>query len=204
MAKAAVEHRWPNEPFDKYLTPSWPVARLLERVQLPGYRWLEPAAGEGCLVQAVQAIRPEVEFTTVEIRSGCDVDVNGDFLWFGCPELNPLMPPGGFDICITNPPFSLAREFVEMALQKAQVVAFLLRMDWAGGSSRCRWLRQHPCDIYIIPERIDFTGEGGDMYNYCWMLWGPGRGHYHEWLEHTPEGERKRSEKVSQKVALAS
>ena len=96
------EHKWPNEPFDKYLTPSWPIERLLERVQLPGYRWLEPAAGEGCLVRAVKAIRPDVVFTTVEIRSGCEVDIHGDYLFFGCPELNPLMPPGGFDVCITN------------------------------------------------------------------------------------------------------
>lgn len=204
MVKSTAEHEFPNEPFDRYLTPSWPVARLLERVAFPGYRWLEPAAGEGSLVQAVRDVRPNVEFTTVEIREGCDVDLCADFIWWGCPELDPLMPPGGWDVCITNPPFSLALEFAEVALEKAQVVAFLLRADWAGGSNRTRWHQKHPSDIYFLPERIDFTGDGGDQYNYAWFVWGPGRGHYHEWLAHTPERERKSSEKKSQKLAAAA
>lgn len=200
MAKTK-EHEFPNEPFDRYLTPAWPIHRLLERVQLPGFRWLEPAAGEGCLVRAVQEVRSDVEFTTVEIRSGCDVDIHGDFLWFGCPELNSRIPSGGFDVCITNPPFSLAQEFVEVALTKAQMVAFLLRVDWAGGSGRCRWLRHHPCDIYVIPERIDFTGEGGDMYNYAWFLWSLWGGNRIEWLDHTPKEIRKCDEALSQAIS---
>jgi hypothetical protein len=35
-----------REPADNYPTPSWCVRRLLEAVELPPGRWLEPACGE--------------------------------------------------------------------------------------------------------------------------------------------------------------
>lgn len=57
---------------DAFHTPPWAVARLLEAVQLPvtDRPWLEPCAGDGAIVRAVQA-HPgfdRVRWAVVELR----------------------------------------------------------------------------------------------------------------------------------------
>jgi len=161
------QERKKKREFDFFPTPSWCVRRLLEACQLPVGMWLEPAVGDGSIVRAVNGIRPGVQWTTVDIRPECKPDRVGDFL---------ELPVGGvaFDVVITNPPYNLAFEFVQSAMRRAKNVVMLLRLNWLASETRAGWLRENmPTDIYVLPNRPDFDGGGGDMTEYAWMLWTP-------------------------------
>ncbi len=55
-----------RSPADDHPTPEWCVRRLVEAVDLPGSRWLEPAAGDGAIVRAVG--RVDVAWDLWEVR----------------------------------------------------------------------------------------------------------------------------------------
>ena len=98
---------------DFYPTPAWCVDRLLEEVELPAGRWLEPAAGDGAIIQAVNAKRDDVRWQAIELSPrhksklgrlvGKESTKIGDFV-----DLAPWMATASFDVVITNPPFTLA------------------------------------------------------------------------------------------------
>jgi hypothetical protein len=174
-------------PHDYYATPAWTVRRLLEEVELPGGRWLEPCAGDGAIIRAVNLIREDVYWNAWELRQECAPDLErstsglplagrygngyhiGDF----------LKSADGIRACysavVTNPPYSLAEEFVRACLPLARHVAMLLRLNWLASSKRSSWLREHAPDVYVLPDRPSFTGGGSDACEYAWMVWGPER-----------------------------
>jgi len=178
---------------DFYPTPSWLIDRLLEACPLPGGRWLEPCAGDGAIIRAVNARRSDVQWTAVELRDcvpeirRAAVDVTGktdptsfkpitvhspqDFLTW-----DPAWAP--FDCCLMNPPYSLAAEFIERVLHMATVVAAPLRLNFLGSEARAEWF-EHVVgvpDVYVSPNRPDFSGQGGDSCEYAWMVWHQCRG----------------------------
>lgn len=153
---------------DVYPTPSWCVRRLLEAVELPGGDWLEPAVGEGAIVRAVNEVRDDVRWSGVEIR---DVPAIGDPDGLYCGDFLKFDPYRRWSVCITNPPYSLAREFIEHAWPMADHVAMLLRLNFLGGEKRATAMRKHPPDVYVLPNRPSFTGHGTDATEYCWMVW---------------------------------
>jgi len=185
-------HRSGQARIDYYPTPLWCTHRLIEAVDLPGGRWLEPAVGDGAIVRAVNELRSDVQWTTIDIRRECEPDLVADFTWMGCPEIE-----GSFDVIITNPPFSSALDFVRTALDRAPIVVMLLRLNWLGGGTRARrpaFLREHMPDVYVLPNRPSFDGEGTDATEYAWMVWDARR--ESRWgvvrvLEETPRLERR-------------
>jgi hypothetical protein len=191
-----------REAADNYPTPAWCVRRLLERVWLPGGLWLEPAAGSGAIVRAVNAYRmyclaAPVVWVACDVRPECRDDLSGvvddgnvhieDFLTrdFGCSD---------WDCVISNPPYSLAQEFVTKSLELAPFVAMLLRLNFLASGERAPFFRSEQPDIYVLPNRPSFTANGKtDASEYCWMVWTPERGRKHgrvEVLAETPPAER--------------
>src|SRR5579862_1222072 len=200
---------------DTYPTPQWAVHRLLDRLEAepgilrPGL-WLEPCAGYGAIIRAVEShpatrgrvlwstceIRPEVEplLTSSLVKSCSPPPMIGDFLRLELDRLRECT------IVLTNPPFALAEEFLLrcMAVAPLASVAFLLRSNFIGGEERCRWLRDHVPDSYALPNRPQFRGEGSDSTEYAWMVWQPGainrirRRGYHEILDETTLAVRRR------------
>lgn len=158
--------------YDYYPTPSWCVARLLEAVELPGGLWLEPAVGDGSIVRAVQAVREDVRWTTVDVRPDVEADLHADFAWCHCPELDAMEPGrGSFDVVLTNPPYGQAAEFVIEARRRAPVVAMLLRLGWLASEERRAYLADATPDVYVLPNRPSFDGCGTDAADYAWMIW---------------------------------
>jgi hypothetical protein len=163
---------------DAYLTPPWCVHRLLEAdgLDLPGGSWLEPAAGPGRIISAVNSMRDDVRWDAIEIRDKCGPDlvkavgsskrvVIGDFL-----STSPPRKP--YDVIFTNPPFSLAMKFVEKCLATADHVVMLLRLGFLGSARRANFFRQHPPDIYLLPDRPSFLKSGKtDNSYYAWCVW---------------------------------
>jgi hypothetical protein len=100
-----------------------------------------------------------------------DIETGVDFLQQG----NAL----DFDAIITNPPYGLAREFIEHALHltkaTAGIVAMLLRCDFDHAATR-----QHlfsGCPIFakkiVLTKRIVwFDGPGvAPSFNHAWYIW---------------------------------
>lgn len=177
---------------DHYPTPFWPVHRLLERVHLPDGHWLEPAVGEGNIVRAVNMERAGgIVWMSMDIRPRCLTTsghvrehITGDYIWMGCPELRGRR----FDVVITNPPFSLAHDFVNQAMQHADIVVMLLRLNWLGSEKRRDWLKAHMPDVYVLPNRpqMDPEKDGTDATEYAWFVWGMSSGGHFDILEATP------------------
>ena len=170
---------------DAYFTPGWAVHAVLPHLPTAG-SVLEPCAGDGAIVRAlmargvhcVDAIELDEERAAKVRAVGADGDVlcadalstEADSEWF--------LPHG---LILTNPPFSLAMEFLEKALASQKphqgTSAFLLRLSWLASSKRAAFHRENPSDVYVLSKRPSFTGDGkSDSADYMWAIWGPGRG----------------------------
>jgi hypothetical protein len=187
MTRTNTAERKVKNYHEHYPTPSWCVQRFLEMCELPHGFWLEPAVGDGAIVRAVNSIRSDIIWTTNDLKCWGEFtpDFTEDFIWMGCPEIQGQRPFRGWDVCITNPPFSLAMDFINVAFQMSQVVVMLLRLDWLGSAERRDWLHEHNPDLYILPDRPSFDGKGADSCFYAWYVWGSGRGGRHFLLEKT-------------------
>jgi hypothetical protein len=170
---------------DNYPTPAWCVHRLLEEVSLPEGRWLEPGVGDGAIVGAVHEKMQGAEFTGLDIRETDFIRTAQDEL--GSFHVGDFLNPTGkalkllngpkWDVCIGNPPFSLAPEFIDRAFKVANIVAFLLRVNYLGSDKRAEFMRSMCPDLYILPNRPSFVpSERGnlttDSIEYGWFVWG--------------------------------
>lgn len=97
---------------DYYATPFEATEAILSREELHG-SILEPAAGEGHISKVLREHYPNSQIISTDLvqrddRFGCGIVGGVDFLTENYPEK--------FNNVITNPPFSLAKEFAEKAL----------------------------------------------------------------------------------------
>ena len=170
---------------DYYPTPAWCIWRLLDALSLPcRCTWLEPAAGDGAIVRAVNAVVPDLDWVAVDIRPECEEPLRaaGAELTIGSFLDLPMSwqaTRGVFDVAILNPPFTLAQQFIERCKGMARWVVALERLNFLEGDERCEWLRADPPDVYVLPNRPSFTGEGTDATAYAWLVWPPERGRAH-------------------------
>ncbi len=161
---------------DFFVTPAWPVHRLLEAWQ--PILWaplLEPSAGNGAIIRAVNERMPDASWIAVEKRaeeavtlaSLADQVVITDFLHY--------LPPnaGRISTIIGNPPFYLAIEFIERArdFYPEANLAFLLRLNFAASAGRARFMRETRPSIYVLPDRPSFTDGSTDSIEYAWFVW---------------------------------
>lgn len=177
-----------REPANAYLTPHWAVWRLLDELPLPAGRWLEPMAGEGDLIRAVNHWRAQraleaVQWTACELRRPC-----ARLLLAETPRLHlgdvfqlvERVRPERFDVIITNPSFPHAYELVKLCRERAPHVwlALLLRQGFLASASRASFLRRDTPDTYHLPDRPPFrrrkTEKGTDNADYMWAVWPPG------------------------------
>ncbi len=169
-------------------TARWPVARYLEQSSLParcfrpGARWLEPHAGKGAIIAAVNSIIPGIIWTACEIRSEARDDLEklvgvdnvhiGDF-----HSISKRFIADGikFDVVITNPAFSLTSMVRDDALMLAAFLAMLVPTSFLGSAER---QPKHsvfmPMTQKILPDRPSFTESGEtDSRDYCWVEFTP-------------------------------
>lgn len=195
-----------READDNYSTPAWCVERLLECEQAPQLLredglWLEPCAGNGAIIRAVKEWRRardmgEPRWCANELRSECEMDIReaacavewvniGDFLSAPAARLLPFA--ANVSVVITNPPFSLAEEFVRKSCEIAPLVVMLLRVNFYASEGRAEWLRETEPSVYILPNRpsfktsvrIDKNGKkrksSSDSCEYAWFVWSRNR-----------------------------
>ena len=150
--------------------PTWPEATeaLLRVESFDGPIW-EPACGEGDMSRVLEAAGYEV-FSTDLIDRGYGQS-GRDFLL----EWAPLAPN-----IVTNPPFGLAREFVDKALSLTSgKVAMFLRLAFLEGIERGAWFPTTPlARVWVMSRRVPMqrgrlkqAGDGHGSIAFAWLVW---------------------------------
>lgn len=167
-----------RSPADFYPTPAWCVTRLLEAAVLPGGHWLEPCAGDGALIRACNAYRSDLCWSAAELRPSCapELDVlvgSSDRVHIGdLLESVDWIRAQSPDVIITNPPFRLAREVMSVLIGHGATVVLLLRLNFLASAQRAPFMRRHPPDVYVLPNRPSFVSGGRtDSVEYAWFVW---------------------------------
>lgn len=168
---------------DYYVTPLQPIKDFLrawiidENLSLIGKRFLDPCAGgdKNHVMSYVEAIRDVIHtenIFTIDIREDSRAMVKGDYL---LTQINSKP-----DIIISNPPFSLAEEFITKALQDIKeggYVIMLLRLNFLESSKRKQFFENNmPQRIYVYHKRMSFTDNGKtDSVAYMHAIWNKGQ-----------------------------
>lgn len=155
---------------DFYDTPPVAVHALLKCEKLPQQIW-EPAAGVGNIVTILRAAGHNVFASDLNDRGCPDCLTRIDFL---------LPVRAEVDAIVTNPPYALAQQFVEVALLRAPLVIMLLRLNFFESTRR-----RHILDnaglarIHVFAKRLpmmhraDWKGKransGMAFAWYCWQ-----------------------------------
>lgn len=171
------------DSLDDFPTPPWATRALCEAVlprlgvSLVEAKVWEPACGRGLMSEVLREYAASVFASDVHDygRTGRQETV-GSFVGAG---LDVLAVPGGHvDAIITNPPFRLAVDFFERAIADAEIVALLVRSNWAEGIDRYeRIFSKHPplCDAQFV-ERVPMVRgrwdpDASTATAYSWFVW---------------------------------
>lgn len=142
---------------DLYPTPAYCVDLILSRIFADFVATsCEPCRAAGSIYDKLPGAR-----SYAEISEGIDY-------------LNTAFPTR-FDLIVTNPPFSLALEFLIKSLSEADTVCYLLRLNFLGTKKRRQfWQENPPSHLYVLSTRPSFTGHGTDATEYAWFCWDRG------------------------------
>ena len=157
---------------DFYPTPGYVVEELLNREKFVGKIW-EPAVGEGDMTEIFKKFGYDTYSTDLVDRGYGDGQL--DFLKcdvsFGCSSI------------ITNPPYSLALEFVNKAktllLNDDAKFAMFLKTVFLESAGRYEMFqdKKFPLkSIYQFSKRVSLYKDGkkmknGGMIAYAWYVW---------------------------------
>jgi hypothetical protein len=166
-----------NDSLDDFPTPPWATRALCEWLMQNGHHDIdhltcrEPAANRGHMVTPLREFFGKVEAS--------DVHDYG----YGFPVEDYLFGPASFiaetDWTITNPPFRLAEQFIQRALERSRVgVAVIVRAAFLEGIGRYQRLYAEcpPTDILQFTERVvmhkgRLAPEGSSATAYAWLVW---------------------------------
>jgi len=183
FAKAVTQSykKWERKPSDLYPTPVDGTESLVPALKAmrrpdgkPIKRVWEPACGDGRLARVLEWHGFEVIAT--DLREYPGFGYGGlDFLK-DTPENKWGWDIGEIDAIVTNPPFSLAEEFIRRALTFTPNVAMLLKQTYwnVGGRSRGLWFDHMPDLELKLTWRLAFlAGERGNspLMDCMWAVW---------------------------------
>lgn len=171
---------------ENYETPEWAVHRLLESIEIGVHpscarnaRWLEPCAGRGNIIKAVNNYwgrTAKINWTAIEANPR------------NVQRLRKIISPErvihgnyfdqklrkGYAVIISNPAFTIAYEVIQKSLLYADYVIMLLRIEWLSTAKRHDFISAHVPDVYVLPNRPSYTGDGNtDSSEYGWFIWPP-------------------------------
>ncbi len=158
-----------------------------------GVHVVEPAAGEGALLEMVRELPSVHSLTAIEIhakRAAACADAHphatvhtGDFLTMDVARWHPkrIVDYRSPLVIVQNPPYTNPREtigleFVLRALELVEasrgIVCALLPHDWA---TSVRWSdevhRKNPGRLHPLRTRPKFNGAGSGLRPVSWFLW---------------------------------
>lgn len=154
-----------------YPTPYWATEALLVCETFPGPIW-EPACGDGAMSKVLVRLTNQSVISTDKHDRGYGRG--------GIDALDFTLEHPFARSIITNPPFSLAEEFIHMALLKPGVdkFAFLLRLAFLEGRRRCDEIFGHfpPSRVWVFSERLSMypaghVSGGTSAICFAWFVW---------------------------------
>lgn len=165
---------------DFYATDRESVRDLFRNAEIRGEHFYEPCVGQGHIADVIKEFYPNARVTgsdLVDRGYGCTIlrdFINDDF------DINP-------DWIITNPPYSLAKEFVSKSLLLANKgVAMFLKIQFLEGQARKDWFKNTPLKyVYVFSKRQDPLRDGlelnpktgkkwGSTMCFAWFIWEQG------------------------------
>lgn len=162
---------------DNYATPGWVTRALLPHIPDRIRTIWEPAAGEGAMATALRE-RPKTTVKATDIRPGNSMPTAPESIDFLAAHLCTCAA------VVTNPPFHLAQEFIEQALEltfrESGFVAMLLRTDFDHAKTRRHLFADNPAFAkrIVLTKRIvwfvdPLTGrpKASPSENHSWCLW---------------------------------
>ena len=168
-------------PDDFYATPAWVVDRLLDLWEPRDGVILEPAAGTGAIIAAIEARGCANEWMAVECRATAAPECRASGANPVIADFLAWEPPAHVTIevktVITNPPLALCEEFIRRSsdvFPNAELV-FLVRLGFLASQKRIAlWNDVGTPDVYVLPNRPSFVALGAtDSADYCWIVLPP-------------------------------
>ena len=160
LANASASDR---NDVDFYPTPHAVTHAFLASWPVTGVVW-ECACGTGSMSESLKSSGLQVIST----------DLN-DF-GYGTAGVNFLTETCESDWIITNPPFSMASQFIERAVSLHRPFAFLLKSQFWHALKRYKLFMNHPPEAVLpLTWRPDFLNgaKGGSPTMDCiWTVWG--------------------------------
>ena len=151
---------------DFYSTPEIAVLELLKREKFEG-SILECACGTGAISKILER-EINNEIISKDLIDRGYGEVNKDF----------LTESGTYSNVITNPPFNIAKEFVEKALSiSTNKVAFLMRIQFLEGKKRKELFDKNPPSrVYVFSYRLPYLRGDEEQPEtsamcLCWFVW---------------------------------
>lgn len=176
--------KWERKPADLYPTPVdgtesvIPVLQVMreymhEKGLCDPVRVWEPACGDGRMARVLEWHGFDVFGS--DFRETPGYGIGGiDFLK-DQPRTTGLIPHDSFDMIVTNPPFSLAEQFIRRALSITPNVAMLLKATYWNAASRLPFFAEHrPAFVLPLTFRLAFLeSERGKspLMDCIWVVW---------------------------------
>lgn len=157
--------------YDFYPTPPYAVEELLKHESFKGSIW-ECACGDGAISETLKQHGYDV-FSSDIVDRGYGEKRGLDFLDDNLT--NGIIA----DNIITNPPFKLAKEFVEKTLTIAtKKVVILQRLAFLESKERYKLFTTTPLKcIYVFSKRLNMYANGindkrkSGMLAFAWFVW---------------------------------
>lgn len=166
---------------DYYATPYESTKALLDNVEFTG-DFLEPCVGGGHIIEVIKQYYPNKDICCMDIVDrGYEDTLVDNFLEHDFKGQK-------FNNIITNPPYSLAQEFLEKSMKiidKNGKVAMFLKIQFLEGVKRKEMFKKYPPKyIYVFTKRqnpwrngksVDEKGKPwSSTMCFAWFIWEEG------------------------------
>lgn len=160
----SIETKHRREAQDFYATPNWCYELLNSYIDWDKvYTTMEPCCGDGRIVDWILKKNIKCVYSDIERRFDLPLLRVCDYL---------TTPMDKVDLIITNPPFSLAFEFLQKGLQESRSSCWLLRLNFLASNKRSKWFKEHEPDaLYVLSKRPSFVNGKTDMTDYGWFIY---------------------------------
>lgn len=166
---------------DYYATPYESTNALLNNVKFYG-NFLEPCVGGGHIAEVIKKHYPNESIYCMDlVDRGYPNTLVNDFLTYDFLDQK-------FDNIITNPPYSLAQEFLEKSMKitnEGGKVAMFLKIQFLEGVKRLEMFKKYPPKyIYVFTKRQNPWRNGNPLDEkgkpwsstmcFAWFVWEKG------------------------------
>ena len=159
---------------DYYATDPQSVRDLLDIYDIEGETFYEPCVGEGHIAKVLKEYFPNSEVYGTDLINRGYGNGKFDFINENLEDRSDLLIPKKVDWIITNPPYSLAKEFIDKSLAMTNKgVAMFLKVQFLEGQARKEWFKNSSLKyVYVFSKRQDPFRNGDEVNPKTGKKWG--------------------------------